>query len=46
MFMSDSILPLGNIFYGSYHAGFAGNVFSPEGISPAMSTMGGATANH
>ena len=43
--MSVEIIPIGNIIYGNYHPGFAGNIIDQRGVCFAISTMGGATDN-
>lgn len=38
---------LGNCLYNKYtHGGVAGDCFHPDGVSPALTTMGGATGSH
>lgn len=44
--MNDGIIKIGNIYYGGYRAGFAGNVVSPGGVCPSLTTMGGAIGCH
>lgn len=42
---SDNIERAGNIYYETFRAGFAGNVVHPNGISVALTTMGGVIEN-
>ena len=39
--MSDGIIMIGNIYYGKYRHGFAGNVVGVTGISPTITCVGG-----
>ena len=39
--MSDGIIMIGNIYYGKYRHGFAGNIVGVTGISPAITCVGG-----
>ena len=40
--MSDGIIMIGNIYYGKYRHGFAGNIVGVTGISPTITCVGGA----
>ena len=42
---TDRIIRIGNIYGDSRGTGFAGNIWETEGISPALTTMGGGTGN-
>ena len=45
--MSDGIIMIGNIYYGKYRHGFAGNVVGVTGISPTITTrIGTASITH
>ena len=39
--MSDGIIMIGNIYYGEYRHGFAGNIVGVTGISPTITCVGG-----
>ena len=39
--MSDGIIMIGNIYYGKYRHGFAGNIVVVTGISPTITCVGG-----
>ena len=39
--MSDGIIMIGNIYYGEYRHGFAGNIVGVAGISPTITCVGG-----
>ena len=39
--MSDGIIMIGNIYYGKYRHGFAGNIVGVTGISPTITCVGG-----
>ena len=39
--MNDGIIMIGNIYYGEYRHGFAGNVVGVSGISPTITCVGG-----
>lgn len=39
--MSDNIIPIGNIYYGEYRYGFAGNICGIDGIAPTITCVGG-----
>lgn len=39
--MNDSIIQLGNIIYGKFKSGFAGNVVGVKGICFSLTTMDG-----
>lgn len=39
--MSDGIIMIGNIYYGKYRHGFAGNIVGVDGISPTITCVGG-----
>ena len=44
--MSVEIIPIGNIIYGNYQSGFAGNIINPKGLCFAISTMGGGVTDN
>ena len=39
--MSNGIIMIGNIYYGEYRHGFAGNIVGVAGISPTITCVGG-----
>ena len=39
--MSDGIIMIGNIYYGKYRHGFAGNIVGTTDISPTITCVGG-----
>ena len=39
--MSDGIIMIGNIYFGKYRHGFAGNIVGVDGISPTITCVGG-----
>ena len=39
--MSNGIKMIGNIYYGKYRHGFAGNIVGVDGISPTITCVGG-----
>ena len=39
--MSNGMIMIGNIYYGKYRHGFAGNIVGVDGISPTITCVGG-----
>lgn len=39
--MNDGVIMIGNIYYGEYRHGFAGNIVGVTGVSPTITCVGG-----
>ena len=39
--MKDEVILIGNVFYGEFHHGFAGNVIGTDGVCFTITSMAG-----